>query len=304
MKCDVSTPCFEVVRVMTHRSTILKQQRPRNPRPKTAKPTTGFAERLDREGTIRKQADALGTLSRAPFRQVLRLLGVPQATFDKVQEARGAYNRLISELERTAVILGPLGWIAHGLAHTEAYSAAATLAEQGRTEEAEELLVRTYNDDNFAFIRFYQRVMSLYQENDHWNKIGLERLRVLNEAYDLHREGRYAGAIALVLTQIDGIFMDKTGKPARSFFEFRKAELVDDETLVGHPLGLLQLSRLLGEEQRTTFIGNKVNRHGVVHGRLLGFDNLRNSTKMWAALLCVIEAVGPGSRWHRPSTLT
>lgn len=191
----------------------------------------------------------------------------------------------------------------HGLAHAEAYSAAASLAERGRTEDAEELLVRTYNEDNFAFIRFYHRVMSLYQEDERWNRIGLARLRLLDQAYDLHREERYAGAIALVLAQIDGIFIDKTDRPARSFFEFRKAELVDDATLVGHPLGLLQLSKLLGEEQRTTLIGDKLNRHGVVHGRLLGFDTLRNSTKMWAALLCVIEGVGPGSRWHRPSSL-
>src|SRR5438445_8000606 len=132
------------------RSTFLKLQRPR-PRSKTIKLTVGFAERLDRDGAIKKQADALDKLSRAPSRQVLRTLDVPEATLDKIQETHLAYDRLISEVERTAVVLGPLGWIAHGLAHVEAYSAAADLAEQGRVEEAEELLVRTYNDDNFAF---------------------------------------------------------------------------------------------------------------------------------------------------------
>ena len=262
----------------------------------------GLADRIDRGGELRRQAQALEALSHFPFRQVLRPLGVRAETFDRIKELRMTYDRFVGELERTAIVLGPLGWIVHGLAHSEAYSAAATLAEECRAEEAEELLVRTYNDDDFAFIRFYRRVMSLYQENDHWNRIGLERLRLLDQAYDLHREQRYAAAIVLVLTQIDGIFIDKTEKPAKSFFESRNPNLVDDETLAGHPLGLKQLSKLMSDEQRNTVIGDKLSRHGVVHGRLLRYDSLRNSTKLWAALLALIEAVGPESRWHREAS--
>jgi hypothetical protein len=278
----------------------MKPPDPHRSRART-KAAAGFGDRLDRDGQTRKRARTLEMLSRFPFRPVLRLLGVPRDALAGMKELRMSYDRIVSELERTAVVLGPLGWVVHGLAHGAAYSEAATLVEQGQSEKAEELLVRTYSSEDFAFIRFYHRVMSLYQENDRWNKIGLARLRLLDQAYELHKQEQYAGSIVLVLTQIDGIFMDKTGKPAVSFFESQNPNLIDDDTLAGHPLGLAQLSRLMSETQRTTVIADRLNRHGILHGRLLGYETLRNSTKIWAALLALIEAVGPGTRWHRPS---
>lgn len=258
-----------------------------------------YAERADPDGKIAAQARTFELMTRFPVRQIVRLLGVPQSTFDKAEKLTATYDRLVRELERTARVLAPLGWVVHGLAHAEAYSAAATLVEQGRAEDAEELLVRTYNESDFALIRFYQRVTSLYQQDDRWNEIGLARLRILDEAYELHKEGRYAAAIALVLTQIDGIFIDKTGKSARSFFEPQNENLMDDGTLAGHPLGLRQLSALMSEAQRVTVVTDGLNRHGILHGRVLGYGTLRNATKLWAALLVLIEAVGPGSKWHK-----
>lgn len=252
-----------------------------------------YAERLDPGGEFGKQAKGLALLAGSPFGRVLRWLGVDQETLDQAKELTATYQKLISSPDRIADLLGPLGWIPHNLAHAEAYDAAAALVEEGKAEEAEELLVKTYNEDDYVFIRFYHRVFSLYHGDEARREVGLARSRLLDEAYELHKEGRYAGAIALVLAQIDGIFIDMTGKPTKTFYNSDNPNLVDDVTIAGHPRGLKALSELMSREQRKTVVSDKLTRQGIMHGRVLAYDTLRNATKVWAALLAVIEAVGP-----------
>ncbi len=240
-----------------------------------------------------KQVQGLAALAGSPFRHVLRLLGVEQDTLAQAKDLAANYQQLVGEPDRIAPLLAPLGWVFHGLAHVEAYGAAATLVEQGKVEEAEELLIAIYNEDDHAFIRFYHRVISLYEGDEARREIGLARLRLLDEAYELHKEERYAAAIPLVLAQIDGIFIDMTAKPAKYFYDAKNPNLVDDVTLAGHPQGLKALSKLMGESAPTTTISDKLTRQGILHGRVLAYGTLRNATKSWAALLAVIEAVGP-----------
>ena len=256
-------------------------------------PVKSYAERVDPGGEVAKQAQGLSLLARSPLAVVLRLLGVDKETLANARGAEANYQRLVSEPDRIAAALAPHGWIFHGLAHLEAYGAAATLVEEGKVEEAEELLVKTYNADDHVFIRFYHRVFSLYREDEKRRQIGLARQRLLDEAYELHKEGRYAGAIAIVLAQIDGIFIDMTTKPAKYFYNPANPNLVDDITIAGHPNGLKALSKLMSEGAPSTVLDDTLTRQGILHGRVLGYDTLRNSTKTWAGLLAVIEAVGP-----------
>lgn len=260
----------------------------------TAEPEPkSYAERLDPGGEVGKQAQGLAALVGSPFGRVLRWLGTDQETLDEAKELAANYQKLVSEPERIAPLLAPLGWIFHGLAHVEAYGAAATLVEQGNVDEAEELLVETYNEDDYGFIRFYHRVISLYQGDEARREVGLARVRLLDEAYELHKEERYAAAIPIVLAQIDGIFIDMTAKPAKYFYDSKNPNLVDDITLAGHPQGLKALSKLMGESANRTVLSDKLTRQGILHGRVLDYGTLRNSTKTWAALLAVTEAVGP-----------
>jgi hypothetical protein len=261
-----------------------------------ARASKSYADRLDPYSEMGKKAAGLAALAGSPFGHVLRWLGVEQQTLDRAKQLRAQYERLVSEPERIAPLLAPLGWVFHGLAHVEAYGAAATLVEHGKVEEAEALLVETYNEDDQAFIRFYHRVVSLYQGNERRREIGLARHGLLDEAYQLHCDAHYAGAISIVLAQIDGIFIDLTGKPAKTFYNSANPNLVDDITIAGHPQGLKALSELMSADQRKTVVTNKLTRQGILHGRVLGYGTLRNSTKVWAALLAVIEAVGPRAK--------
>jgi hypothetical protein len=95
------------------------------------------------------------------------------------------------------------------------------------------------------------------------------------------------------MSQIDGIFIDTVSKPAKYFYDPKNPHLVDDRTIAGHPLGLKRLSEFLGRPQTKTVTTDVFTRQGILHGRVLGYDTLRNSTKAWAALLAVIDAVTP-----------
>jgi hypothetical protein len=115
------------------------------------------------------------------------------------------------------------------------------------------------------------------------------------EALESHEAKRYASAIALVLTQIDGIVYDMTGKDAKSFFAARKkaTHLQDEETLAGHPTGLPVLAGLFTRDRKTTTVEGELIRHGIVHGRELAYGTLQNSTKAFVALLAVLEWAKP-----------
>ncbi|MEJ7793670.1 MAG: hypothetical protein WKF65_17025 [Gaiellaceae bacterium] len=262
---------------------------------KTSKDGTpkSYRERIDPGDEFGKQVKGLALLGSSPFRRVLQALGVEKETLDDAKALRRTYERLVSEPDRVADALAPLGWAFHEMAPFDDYVAAATLVGQGKTEEAEDLLTESYNGEDGVHLRFFHRVWSLYSGDEQREAIAQNRQRLLQEAYDLHTQGRYAGAIALVLTQIDGIFIDMTGKPAKYFFDPENPNLVDDVTLAGHPLGLKALSELMSKPSSTTVVSDELTRQGILHGRVLAYDTRRNSTKTFTALLAVIEGVRP-----------
>jgi hypothetical protein len=104
---------------------------------------------------------------------VASFFGRPQKRATRRRSWRTTSERVASEPHRIATALAPLGWIYHGLAHVEAYGDAATLVEQGKLEEAEEVLVQSYNEEDHAFIRFYNRIFSLYHCDERHTRAAL-----------------------------------------------------------------------------------------------------------------------------------
>ncbi len=85
------------------------------------------------------------------------------------------------------------------------------------------------------------------------------------------------------------------GEDARSFFASgaKARHLTDQDTLAGHPSGLLVLARLFNKDRRQTSVDGDLRRHGIIHGRELEFGTSRNAIKTFVALFSVIE-------WARP----
>lgn len=246
-----------------------------------------FKERLDPDGETEQIVKAF---SSPLVRGLARLVGVDTS---EIKDATKQYERLTSGSERLAAVLGPLGWSMFESASLDDYEKAAGLVEQGTVEEAEELLTASWNEDDCLRLNWaVHRIRSLYGGDEEREAIGFARQRLVREALDLHKEERYAAAIPLVLAQIDGVFLDMTGETIHDyFFKPKNPNLLDDETMAGHPLGLKALATMMSKRVESTGLTGELVRHGIIHGRELAYDTLTNSTKAFVALLVVIERV-------------
>ena len=170
-----------------------------------------YRERMDPRDEIDALTAGIDALARSPIGQLLNDEDVQRA-----RSARSQYEELIRWPSEIAENLAPLGWIAFGTASAEEYREAARLAGAGENEAAEELLTKTWNDDD-RLRGVATRISSIYSGHESMRSIGHQRRKQLDEALENHREERYASAIGIVLPQIDGIVHDLTGKAAKSF---------------------------------------------------------------------------------------
>jgi hypothetical protein len=256
-------------------------KQPSKPEPKS------FKERIDPHGETEQMARFFGS----PVGRLLgRFAGVSASDVD---ELISQYEQLTSSPDRVAAALGPLGWVFIESCPMEEYVAAATLAEQGTVEEAEQLLVDFWNNDPKWQEWPIHRLVGLYGGEDERIAIRDERQRLLRQALEHHRRGEYAASIPITLAQIDGVFKDLTGKASREFFDPGNPELVDDETIAGHPSGLRALSKMMSRGLKESASTGSVFRHAILHGQELGYDTKKNSTKIWTALFAVIDAMKP-----------
>jgi hypothetical protein len=250
-----------------------------------------FQERLDPGGEHKRLADGAGLLATGPVGWLMRKLGVEEDTLEAARNAPDRYAQLVNNIEDVANLLAPLGWIAFGAIPSDRYQEAAQLVADGDSEAAESVLTDAWEDRlDFAL----GPLLSLYADQTR-RRIGHERGLLVREAIEGYKDGRYASAITLTLTQIDGIVYDMTGKDAKSFFASgRKAtHLTDDKTIAGHPSGLVVLSALFTKDRKQTTLDGELRRHGIVHGRELGYDTKRNAIKTFVALFAVVEWAAP-----------
>jgi hypothetical protein len=250
-----------------------------------------YKERLDPGGEIELLVQGMGALAATPLGP---LLGLDDKALGTLDTASREYGELVEFPETIAEALAPLGWIAFDGAPAEEYREAARLASNGDADGAENALTATWNDG--ARLRSaLARRRNLYGGDEDADAIDHHRVSLMLEALESHEDKRYASAIALVLTQIDGIVYDMTGKDAKSFFAARgkATHLQDEETMAGHPAGLPVLAGLFTRDRRTTTVEGQLIRHGIVHGRELAYGTLQNSTKAFVALLAVLEWAKP-----------
>jgi hypothetical protein len=258
-----------------------------------------YDERLDPGGETRRQMQGMASLATGPWAWLLRAAGVDSDVLEEAKRLSAEGIRSLTGLNERASLLSSIGWPLFELSIADEYNAAAALVADGRPEEAEALLVQAWNGDTgLTFLKMaVHRVWTLYDVEGPEFEIARERALLIDEALSLHKEGRYAAVIPIVLSQMDGIANDMS---ARSFFTRRDgrsaAQVTDDTTLAGHPETLLALSQMMTEGCPTTETSGRLLRHGILHGRELGYGTRENSTKAFAALLALIVWAQPVAR--------
>ena len=213
----------------------------------------------------------------------LRLVGVDTSS---IEDALERVDELAEQIDEMAMIpdrfndlFGPRGWIIYELMNLEVAKDAIEKAEAGDLEGAEDGLLDYFNVDTVKW-----QLRTMYAVEAFRPRMDLAEKALLD-----YEEGRYHACTPVVLAQIDGLVSELHDKQ-RGFFS-DAADLEAWDSLAAHSKGLDQLSAIFrkGRRKTTTEPIDIPYRHGIMHGRDLGYDNKIVACKTWAALFAVRE---------------
>jgi len=204
------------------------------------------------------------------------------------REAMNKFKNSADELTASADILelpdrfntafADQGWIATSSFALDIVRKAVELHGEGKAEEAESAILEWFTEDNirlFAITRA-RRFHAAHLRNDQ-----------LEEALRLYLEERYMAAVPLILIACDGFASDVSGI---SPFE-KNADLTCFDSITGHQTSLPALMKLFvqGVRKSTDVELNIPKRHGILHGRSLGYANKIVCAKAWLMMVALVD---------------
>ncbi len=210
--------------------------------------------------------------------------------FKQVPNLVSKTQELVNMPDRFNELFSKKGWIAYESLNFEIMSKAVKLADEGKFEEANELIVEHYNEDTLKWGLTFMKALEEYCIRDH----------LAQKAKEDYLEGRYHACVPVVLTIIDGIVNDVEQK---GFFA-EGVDLTAWDSIAAHSTGLQELSRLFNSPRKKTTT-EKITvpyRHGILHGRDLGFDNKIVAAKAWATLFVIRDwalAIRQGKKYPK-----
>ena len=229
-----------------------------------------------------------GFLAAKGIRNLLPAIGLALGVDMKAGlEALEGHDQLVAGLA-DGVQFASIGWaITPTIDHESLMAALAILRSTGSLDRAQHTLVSELNrEDRLSFSAL--QIRNVGQKDLELREIARERERLVQKAIDHHRAGAYEASVPILLAQVDGVTYDLVGK---SFFASKKVghqHLVDDTTMLGMPEVLVPLRQVLGENMFSSSATGLLSRHGILHGRELGYDTLANSTKALVLLGAVV----------------
>ena len=211
----------------------------------------------------------------------LKQLGVSNENLDKI------YSAADDTLQKADILTLPDrfndafakdGWIATESMAVETMRNAVRLYESGKKEEAEEKLIAWFKEDTINLLAITRA--------KRFNKAG-RRWDQLREAQRLTFEERYWSAVPLILIACDGFASDVLG--TSPFTE--NADLTVFDSIAGHPDSLQSFIKQLtkgvrksSDEELTLPL-----RHGILHGRSLGYANRVVCMKAWLLMIALVD---------------
>lgn len=201
---------------------------------------------------------------------------------DFMEQVEGGLPVLKERVElpdRFNYLLREHGWVAFEDLDEEVCREAVLLAEADDLEGAEAVLGRHFGAETMT-----REIERLAQDLESFRK----RKELLLKAVEDHRQGRYHSSVPVALSMIDGVTRDLTDE--NFFYSPGKAShLKVFDGIAGHPSGLKALSAIMSKPRNRTSVADLdiPYRHGILHGRDLGYANELVSAKSFAALLSV-----------------
>ncbi len=213
--------------------------------------------------------------------ELLQEQGVEHEVLDHL--LLGAQNTLenrdyLENAEQFNDIFARHGWISTESFSIDTTRKALALHKEGHLEEAEEVILDWFNDYRLQLLG----VGRCGYFGDH--KL---RKAQLEEALKLTQEGRYYGAVPLILIVCEGFARDVL----RVDLFGKEPDLTAFDTFVGHSSALPTVVKELTKSVSETSEENVdvPERHGIIHGRTLGYATESNCMKTWLLFIALTD---------------
>ena len=208
-------------------------------------------------------------------------LGLKNGSVDKIHQSATDVLRQSDVLDlpdRFNDAFADQGWIATQSFGMEAMRRAVELHREGNLEGAEQEILAWFNYDNINLFAV--------SGSKRFDVTG-QRWHQLREALRLTFEERYWSAVPLILIACDGLASDVLGY---SPFE-KDADLTVFDSLAGHPTSVPALIASLTKGVRKTSSAEMTMplRHGILHGRSLGYANKVVCMKAWLLMVALVD---------------
>lgn len=279
---------------MTSRRSRSKQRRKQPISPPLPPLEERLAQALDPTGETRASMAAFDVFRSVPG--LVQFLGARGVDLDPLNGVQAEMDSLHRGAAQATRVFAPLGWAPCGAMAPDAYATALqALATEG-PEAAEQVLVEAW-DDGYRLLRPVQQIGSLGQPEKDYHDLFWRRSRLLGKAYDHHRAGAYEASIPILLAQIEGFVADVSG--GKLFFSRdpdKAADVIDASTIATQDEALPVVRKFFSASMDHTASEGSLRRHGILHGRELGYATRINSVKAFVLLQALVEWAQPRVR--------
>lgn len=181
--------------------------------------------------------------------------------------------------DRFNAVFADRGWFATPSMSIEAMQGALQRHDEGGSDAGEEVLLGWILDPETLKLFALNRSKRFYDVHGRWHQ--------LQEALALTEEGRYWAAVPLILIVCDGFASELLGT---SPFE-KNADLSLFDSMVAHPSSLPAAIALITKGVRKTSedVLSLPMRHGILHGRSLGYANRTTCGKAWMLMIGLVD---------------
>lgn len=217
------------------------------------------------------------------FQQIYSMakqLGYSNSKFDEAfqqfEEIHKQYKAIKHIPDRFNHFFAKKGWIAFETLNFPLMEKCVKLAEEGKPDEAENVLIEYFTDrENVNFLA--TRLINLQEFR--------QRRTLMLKALEDHFSGRYHASIPLFLMLIDG-FVNEFEHVG---FFAKKVDLSVWDSIAAHDSGLGTIARIFGKSRKKTYDEDITlpYRNGILHGRDLGYANIKVSAKALSTLLAL-----------------
>jgi hypothetical protein len=235
--------------------------------------------------------EALGNLA-----EILKQFGLidenANEVFNQIPDMRRQFDLLAKSPDKFNQHFSKRGWVAYESMNFDFMVRLIELAENGNIDQAESELVEFYTSEKLNIHLHSLRGMPEFNI----------RYKYFKLAFDDTLAKRHYSAVPLLLMMIDGTVNDVD--KCKGFFA-ETTNMTAWDSIAAHSSGLSTIKDILNDSRKKTSEEKIIFpfRHGILHGRDLGFDNEIVTAKCWAIIFAIRDwagAVKQGKRLEPP----